>query len=346
MAKVTVTLVPSKASLEIEQEKREARQRLLELERETRAQARPQPRPLKSCLKKPSSPQSQELSSSYGSDGSDLKRHVPSTRDYHFDAERHHGWQRSRTYPIQQQAMPSYPSDTHPCHPERQSEHHHHRSKSQVSSESTTPRINKANYVKASYKEVPMKDEAIALSWQLVDYETRCRKPYPAVYFDAAFDPRLVGYEIKVLRYGETRWAPMLRDEETQLVFPHAFMTDMIIIHPTLAQWPVYVWNPRGIRCIDVFRAIYDTYSIPLSQDEIEEWGPEYIERCKRVFEQRCEEGPRLPQVTRVKGICRVDLLRGEKIFKGLVPYKGPRIPGISPSCCWTLNLERRRSSR
>mgnify|MGYP001159211209 CR=1 FL=1 len=183
---------------------------------------------------------------------------------------------------------------------------------------------------------VRLKDEAIALSWPLVDFEVRRHTRTPALFFDAAFDPRVRGYEIQVIRYGEGGRSPMAREEERMPVSPHAFMTEMTLICDKLSRWPVVVHSPTGIRVIDVFRAIFDTYSIVLTKAELMHFGRERIDRCQRAFEQRCNDGPQLPPVTMAKGICRIDLLRGEKIFKGLTPLSGPQYP---PNC-WQLHFE------
>lgn len=191
---------------------------------------------------------------------------------------------------------------------------------------------------------VPLKDEAIALSWPLVDFETRRHARSPALFFDAGFDPRLPGFEIQVMRYGDMSRSVIAREEEKMLVSPHAFMTEMVLINENLAQWPVVVHNSRGVRCVDVFRAIYDTYSIVLTRAEIVNWGQDYIDRCQKAFEQRCKDGPQLPPVTKARGLCRIDLLRGEKIFKGITPLTGPNYPVN----CWQLHFEqikRRRDS-
>lgn len=185
--------------------------------------------------------------------------------------------------------------------------------------------FNPANYVKPTYKSVPMKNEAIALSWPLIDYDVRRHKGGPSLYFDAAFDPNLQGYEVKLMRPGE-RSASIITPEEIRMfVSPHTILQDMTLFHPKFPHWKVQVHNSRGIRCLDVFREIYRTFSAPLSQDELMQCSSRFIESCEHAFNQRCEDSPGLPPVTKSKGICRIDLLKGERIFRGLVPGQKPQ---------------------
>ncbi|KAJ2917024.1 hypothetical protein MD484_g3428, partial [Candolleomyces efflorescens] len=368
-----IYLSQSKASKEEEMERLEEEERQREEERremdeqKRRAQAQlarktaemkpAAPVPLKSCLKNASpagsagsygstpSPQSQyefpsnahirpdlrrRDSTSYYSDTEQYRLSYRSTRrSQNYHAQHHH----ASAYPPEPQYTPPH---VHPGHRSRNS------SFSGPGYPNTTPG-HTPKYMKAYIKEVPLKDEAIALSWPLVDLETRRHARYPALFFDAGFDPRTPGYEIQVVRYGETSRSLIAREEETLLVSPHAFMTEMTLINERLSQWPVVVHNPKGIRCVDVFRAIYKTYSIVLTKSELMHWGQGYIDRCQRAFEQRCQDGPQLPPVTKAKGLCRIDLLKGEKIFKGITPLTGPNYPVN----CWQLHFEqihRRRS--
>lgn len=97
---------------------------------------------------------------------------------------------------------------------------------------------------------------------------------------------------------------------------------EMWIVHRDLHKWPIQVREKR-IRVIDVFMAIYDEYSIPLTSQELVEIGPEYLERCRRSFEQRCRDGPSWRHIEEAKGFLRIDLLRGRRIFKGIQPVPG-----------------------
>ena len=52
-------------------------------------------------------------------------------------------------------------------------------------------------------------------------------------------------------------------------------------------------------------------------------FGRETIKRCEAAFKQRCDDGPELACLAERKGMLRIDLLRGRRIFKGLYPDIG-----------------------
>lgn len=94
------------------------------------------------------------------------------------------------------------------------------------------------------------------------------------------------------------------------------------IINRKLDRWPIHIHLPYQIRVIDVFRAIHDMYAQPLTHQEMESIGAEAIARCGRAWKQRCEDGPEPTHIEERKGLLRIDLLRGRRIFKGLVPTR------------------------
>lgn len=102
-----------------------------------------------------------------------------------------------------------------------------------------------------------------------------------------------------------------------------AFVNWIVITCDKLPFWPIQVKHSTNLRVIDIFRAIYDTYAQPLTQEELAYYGGETIARCGAAFKQRCEDGPELAFVAERKGILRIDLLRGRRIFKGLSPDRG-----------------------
>ncbi|KAF8895558.1 hypothetical protein BD779DRAFT_1609069 [Infundibulicybe gibba] len=107
----------------------------------------------------------------------------------------------------------------------------------------------------------------------------------------------------------------------------------MTIVCDRLPQWPVVVQRSKGIRCIDVFRAIYDTFHPVLTRSELERIGDAYIERCQPAFQQRCADSPGLPLYNQQRGMRRVDLLRGRRIFKGLTR-------STQPGADWILHFD------
>lgn len=166
-----------------------------------------------------------------------------------------------------------------------------------------------------------MKGEAIALSWPLVDFTSRRSKGTPMLYFDVGFDPRKDQWAIRVDRGGFL--GPIKRDESDISVSPHTTLTEMEItckppsgFPPHFALWPIHVRRSRGLRCIDVFRAMYDTYNVLLTEKEKAQIGGSYLRRCERFFKQRCQDSPGLPLYNEECGMRRVDVLRGRRIFK------------------------------
>jgi hypothetical protein len=102
-----------------------------------------------------------------------------------------------------------------------------------------------------------------------------------------------------------------------------AFVNWIIITCDKLPFWPIQIKQPTNLRVIDIFRAIYDTYAQPLTQEELVYFGRETIGRCQAAFKLRCEDGPELACVAERRGMLRIDLLRGRRIFKGLYPDRG-----------------------
>jgi hypothetical protein len=163
---------------------------------------------------------------------------------------------------------------------------------------------------------VPLKEEAIALSWPLVEFARRRHSRTPLLHFDVGFDPRVDEWNIRANRGGYS--TPLSRNERDLSVSTHCILTRMVIRCRGLEKWPVVVEREQGLRCIDVFRAIYDTYHKPLTPAELVSLDSNYIERCRPAFEQRCEDSPGLALFNQRRGMRRVDLLRGRRIFKGL----------------------------
>jgi hypothetical protein len=170
---------------------------------------------------------------------------------------------------------------------------------------------------------VAMKGEAIALSWPLVDFTVRASKGTPSLYFDAAFDPRKDEWAVRVQRGGF--WGPINKDEREIPVSPHATLTEIKIectpprgLPEHFPLWPIYVRRRGGLRCIDVFQAIFDTYNLVLTEKDKAQVGSDYLRRCERAFKQRCKDSPGLTLYNEECGMRRVDLLRGRRIFKAV----------------------------
>ncbi|KAJ6485234.1 hypothetical protein DFH09DRAFT_1210806 [Mycena vulgaris] len=158
------------------------------------------------------------------------------------------------------------------------------------------------------HRTAPLKEEAISLSWPLVQYTAGKRSRKPILYFDIGFDPR----ESKNLMDKQTAKFFPLQDADRILpASTHCALKKMIIDCPHIGQ--ITVRRSEGLRCIDVFAAIYDAYHRRLRREE----EPQDIHRYTLAFEQRCEDSPHSASELKA-GMRRVDLLRGKRIFDGL----------------------------
>ncbi|KAJ7738357.1 hypothetical protein B0H16DRAFT_1570568 [Mycena metata] len=156
----------------------------------------------------------------------------------------------------------------------------------------------------------PLKAEAISLSWPLIRFDPR-RPDRPLLYFDAGFDPRLPK-NLKSKKGWESVLWLMSEADRNLPVSTHCTLTKMVIHCPEISE--IVVKRSRGIRCVDVFTAIYDAYHVHLRRDEL----PRNMRRYVGAFEQRCEDDDRSTEAERRGGMRRVDLLRGKRIFDGL----------------------------
>jgi len=164
------------------------------------------------------------------------------------------------------------------------------------------------SHIVTAHRIAPLKEEVISLSWPLVQYTVRRRSRNTLLYFDARFDPR-DPRNLLDNRSGEM--APMSEADRNLPASTHCTLTEMIIRCPQIGK--ITVTRSKGVRCIDVFSAIYDAYHKRLRSDEM----PQDIERYTRHFEKRCEDSSR-PAAERMAGMRRVDLLSRHRIFDGL----------------------------
>jgi hypothetical protein len=104
-------------------------------------------------------------------------------------------------------------------------------------------------------------------------------------------------------------------------------LTEMVIYCAEIPDWPVHIPRQSGIRCVDVFEAIHDTYNVVLTATE------RSIHQSRvRDFEKR---RPPTPEGAK-KCVRRRDLLDGKTLFLGL-DWK----PSDSrfPNGCWCLKV-------
>ena len=95
--------------------------------------------------------------------------------------------------------------------------------------------------------------------------------------------------------------------------------------------WNIHANRRGGIRIIDVFEKIHESFSIILNDDEKKKLDPRKMKYYDRAFHQRCVITPGLTLLEERKGMRRVDLLESQTIFMGLE---------LSASRdCWILRL-------
>ncbi|KAF5336242.1 hypothetical protein D9758_014356 [Tetrapyrgos nigripes] len=162
------------------------------------------------------------------------------------------------------------------------------------------------------------KHEAISLMWPLVGERLNHKGHVQAcpLYFDVAFEP---WYNVSIWSATEKRARKFFPAQQECPASPRTLLTEMTIFCDMMDMWPVRVVRKEGIRCLDVFDAIYRTYAVPVTDKEKQILGPEVILRSEAAFSQRIRDGPGLPYVNERLGVLRVDTLANYRIFGGLV---------------------------
>ncbi len=101
----------------------------------------------------------------------------------------------------------------------------------------------------------------------------------------------------------------------------------MVIHCAELPDWPVHVARQSGIRCVDVFDAIRDTYNVVLTATE----RSIHQSRVRDIERRR----PPTPEGAK-KGVRRRDLLDGKTQFLGL---DWRTSDARYPNGCWCLKV-------
>jgi hypothetical protein len=104
-------------------------------------------------------------------------------------------------------------------------------------------------------------------------------------------------------------------------------LTEMVIHCAELPDWPVHVARHSGIRCVDIFGAIRDTYNVVLTATE----RSIHQSRVRDIERRR----PPTPEGAK-KGVRRRDLLDGTTLFLGL---DWRRSDARYPNGCWCLKV-------
>ncbi|KDQ31835.1 hypothetical protein PLEOSDRAFT_175420 [Pleurotus ostreatus PC15] len=146
-----------------------------------------------------------------------------------------------------------------------------------------------------------------------------------SLWFDIREDPSM-------LCYGTVDTMIPLSPADRIQPATHPFLTHMFInaigddpIQPFL--WPFMVRNPKGIKCEDVYNAVYENFQEYVSQSEYDDWPQVRQVQCTQAYGARhSSRGNR--ESGFVEGIRRVDYLGDNIMFRGLEP--NPNIDGFA----------------
>lgn len=157
------------------------------------------------------------------------------------------------------------------------------------------------------------------LHWKLLPFDAR--RPKGRLQFDFA---REVDEIILAEVPGGSRPLSVLERNKSAA---EPSLTEMVIHCAELPDWPVYVARQSGIRCVDVFEAIRDTYNVVLTTTE----RSIHQSRVRDVERRR----PPTPEGAK-KGVRRRDLLDGKTMFLGL---DWRTSDALYPNGCWCLKV-------
>ncbi|PPR07760.1 hypothetical protein CVT24_003710 [Panaeolus cyanescens] len=158
------------------------------------------------------------------------------------------------------------------------------------------------------------------LTWPLLEYDGRRRLPHPLLYFDAGLDPTRNKYALKVKR------GPMftpLSDQDRLLPATDPPTNEAITIVNAYGLWPFKIppSKPGEILTVyDVFIAIFKWYSVPLTKQDQDRLGHDYLRRCESAFRDRVRRDVTFDHEGEAKGMLRIDVFMGRRLFKGLTP--------------------------
>jgi hypothetical protein len=160
------------------------------------------------------------------------------------------------------------------------------------------------------------------LHWKLLPFDAQRSKG--KVKFDFA-------HEVDEILLAETRHvgARPLSVQERNKSAAEPGLTEMVIHCAELPDWPVHVARQSGIRCVDVFEAIRDTYNVVLTTTE----RNMHQQRVRDIERRR----PPTPEgAASKKGVRRRDLLEGRTLFLGLDWRAND---SRYPDGCWCLKV-------
>lgn len=162
------------------------------------------------------------------------------------------------------------------------------------------------------------------LHWKLLPFDAQRSKG--KVKFDFAHEVDEI-----LLAEARQRGARPLSVQERNKAAAEPGLTEMVVHCAELPDWPVHVARQSGIRCVDVFEAIRDTYNVVLTTTE------RTIHQSRvREIERRRPPTPEGSGAAAKKGVRRRDLLEGKTLFLGL-DWRAP--DSRFPDGCWCLKV-------
>jgi hypothetical protein len=109
-----------------------------------------------------------------------------------------------------------------------------------------------------------------------------------------------------------------VREHLEQPASSHCTVYKMHIIVSVNPEWSTVVERRRGIRCLDVFRAVYDMLQKPLTRRELGMIPPGSLRYCEDAQNARIKDTPVLEEAERRRGILRIDSFVNYRFLQGL----------------------------
>lgn len=181
-------------------------------------------------------------------------------------------------------------------------------------------------------EKVRLKPSVVSLNWILLCQDT-LKKQRPSQFshlirvYDMAFQPDAHPNDWS-RRYqpGARVWNTVsqhyLTDDEARGLFvlptsSHCKIKDMRIVMSSNPNWHCDVHASKGIRCIDVFRALFDMLQQHLNPGELKIVGGG-IRYCEMAREERIKVSPVIPEIERRLPCRRIDTIGNYRFFHSM----------------------------
>lgn len=165
----------------------------------------------------------------------------------------------------------------------------------------------------------------VNLHWQLLPYNPTMKE---IGKLQLRFD---ITVPVSHMRYITSTYPKPLRNADLDKPAADEHLDEMTIECERLPQWLICIRRRNGIKCRDVFEAIFRTYNAVLLDEECRAIPEKHLAQVKAAFKTRCIESPGLIEYEESMGLRRVDLLKGKTLFLGLTRP--------TPDSNWVLKL-------